>query len=135
MINENVKEEEKKTVQIYTNGVFIFLKVGNKCFTPFERRQKCIIPSGYKRVDVRNVSIFRFNHTNLKKVVITTEYFDLSIEEGKCFLSMDDRGHPIYTFGMVTKISPNLFSKLLEYTFMHAEKISWDGEYYNDKNE
>ena len=116
---ENVKETEK--VEIYTNGPFVFLKIDNKCFTPFEKRENCVIPSGYEQVEVRNVSIFRL--PNSKIVVITTDYFDLSIDGEKYFLHMDDRANPTYTFSITFRISPTLFAKLLAYIFSTAEKL------------
>jgi len=125
MISEENGEIEKE-VEIYTNGPFVFLCVNNLCFTPFDKRENCVIPSGYEQVEVKNVSIFRLKS---KIVVITTEYFDLSIDGEKFFLHMDDRAHSIYTFSITFRIPPDVFAEIVGYTFAHAEKIVWSGEY------
>ena len=119
MISEENGEIEKE-VEIYTNGPFVFLCVNNLCFTPFDKRENCVIPSGYEQVEVKNVSIFRLKS---KIVVITTEYFDLSIDGEKFFLHMDDRANPTYTFAITFRISATLFAKLLAYIFSTAEKL------------
>jgi len=121
MISENVKEKEK--VEIYSNGPWVFVCVESICFSPLGKRENVasVIPSGYEQVDVKNVSIWRL--PNSKIVVITTEYYDLYVDQGKYFLHLDDRAHPEYTFAITFRISPDMFAELVSYTFAHAKKL------------
>ena len=112
--------ENEKKVEIYTNGPWVILRIGNLCFSPLGKRKNCIIPEGYVKKDISHVGILRLTD----EIVFITEYYDLSVHDGKFFLHLDDRAHPIYSYAITFRISPEMFAKLIIYTFANAKNIS-----------
>ena len=109
---------------MYVNGPWVYMKINDMCFTPMgkQKADKCRIPEGYMKKDVNYLTVL-LDFSGTGQTIFITEYYVFYAEDGKFYLHFDDRAHPEITYAVTFRITPKMFTELLNYTYQHANVI------------